>query len=71
MAIANYKRLVQDQIYIVEDSEGETHRLQYRGYGYSDDWYEDELVFWEPGTRDVIKWPACEFQGATVATDAS
>ena len=63
--ITKYRHLVPDKVYQVENSEGDVFTFHYRGFYYCEEWYEDALIFWEPGTTNKIaEWPACEFVSA-------
>lgn len=65
--ITNYRFLTPDTVYTFKDSEGEEVTYLYRGFYYCEDWNEDALVFWMPGTTLLAThWPASEFQQAYI-----
>jgi hypothetical protein len=68
--ITNYRHLVEDRVYQFTNSIGEVFTFLYRGFHYCEEWDENALIFWEPGTTNkVAEWCASEMESALLVTD--
>lgn len=67
--ITNYRHLVENHVYQFTNSVGEIYIYLYRGFHYCEDWDEDALIFWEPGTTNKVQeWCASEMESAQLVT---